>query len=65
MITKRQLGIGLCLFGLLFAVAILAVDFLRAGNFVGIGPLQQMALVGALLIFLLGLTLIHLGDRPA
>ena len=65
MITKRQMGIGFTVGGLIALIAILAVDILRAGNFEGIGPMQSMALIVAILLVLIGLTLIPLGDRPA
>ncbi len=65
MVTKRQLGIGLSCLGLLAAFSILAVDWLDAGNFQGIGPLQRITLAGSAFVFVLGLTLIPLGNRPA
>lgn len=65
MITKKILGLGLTVTGLLACLAVLSVDWLRAGNFEGLGPTQQIALIGAILIFLVGLSLIPLGDRPA
>jgi len=65
MVTKRQLGIGIALFGLIMGIAILATDWVGAGNETGIGPLQRLALVGAGALFLLGATLVPLGNRPA
>lgn len=65
MVTKRQLGIGIACFGLLAIIAILAVDWLGAGNELGIGPTQRLALAGAFALFLVGVTLIPLGNRPA
>ena len=65
MITKKQLGIGVALFGLLLAIGILAIDWLGAGEQAGIGPTQRIALIGALALFIMGLTLVPLGDRPA
>jgi len=65
MITKRQMGLGFTAVGLVAVLAILAVDLLQAGNFEGIGPMQRMALIAAGLLFLVGLTLIPFGNRPA
>ena len=65
MVTKRQLGIGLSLLGALVFIGTLAIDWLGAGNFSGIGPYQRLSLIGAGLTFLVGLTLIPLGDKPA
>ena len=65
MITKRQLGAGIALVGLAFGVAVLATDWIGAGNEVGIGPMQRLALAGAGALVILGVTLIPLGDRPA
>ena len=65
MISKRQLGIILTGSGLLALIGILAIDILRAGDYEGIGPVQRMALVGAGLIIVVGLSLIPLGNRPA
>ena len=65
MITKRQLGLGIFTVGILAVVAVLAVDLLKAGNFEGIGPVQQIALLAAGLLILLGLSLVPLGNRPA
>ena len=65
MITKRQMGLGFTAAGLVALIAVLAVDLLQAGNFEGFGPMQRMALVAAVLLFLVGLTLIPFGNRPA
>ena len=65
MITKRQLGAGLAGLSIIAMIAILAVDWLSAGNFQGVGPLQRIALIGAAIILIVGLTLIPLGNRPA
>lgn len=65
MITKRQLGLLLGFFGLLLTLGIFAIEWFDAGNFQGIGPLQRIALIVALAILLLGMSLIPLGDRPA
>ena len=65
MITKQQLGAIIALFGLVFGLAVLSIDWLGAGNETGIGPTQRLALIAAGALFILGLTLIPLGDRPA
>jgi hypothetical protein len=65
MITKKMLGLFFSIFGILLAVGLLAMEWLGAGKFQGIGPLQRIALFGTLAIFLVGLSLIPLGDRPA
>lgn len=65
MITKRQLGLILASFGILLTLGIFSVEWLEAGNFQGIGPLQRIALIISLGILLLGITLIPLGNRPA
>lgn len=65
MVTKRQLGIGMAAAGLLLVLGILAMDWIGAGNQAGIGPLQRLALLAAAALFVLGLTLIPLGNRPA
>jgi hypothetical protein len=65
MVTKRQLGIGFILLGLVAIIATFAVDWLGAGNFQGVGPAQRVALIGAGLVIVVGITLLPLGDRPA
>jgi len=58
--------------GLLFvAIAVLGIlasfgyDLLGGGQFQGVGPTQRLALLGALLLALVGASLLPLGDRPA
>jgi hypothetical protein len=65
MITKRQLGYSLMIIGVLIFIGSFLIDWLGAGNFSGIGPYQRMALLGSILTFFVGLTLLPLGDRPA
>jgi hypothetical protein len=65
MMTKRQLGFLFIIAGVAGAAALLAIDFLGAGQFQGIGPAQRLALGGAVLAVLVGLSLLPLGDRPA
>lgn len=63
--SKRLLGVILVILGLGGALAILAVDWFGAGAFQGIGPAQRVALIVAAGVFLVGLSLLPLGDRPA
>jgi hypothetical protein len=65
MITKRHLGFTLLLLGLAAVVIVLAVDWIGAGEFRGMGPVQRLALMAGLLVTILGLSLIPFGDRPA
>ena len=65
MITKRQMGIVLLAAGLTAIIATLAVDWIGAGEFSGVGPVQKLALAGSGLVVALGISLIPLGDRPA
>jgi Na+-driven multidrug efflux pump len=65
MITKRQLGLGLIAGAMLFAAGTFASDWLGAGQYDGVGPLQRYALAAAALVTIVGATLLPLGDRPA
>jgi hypothetical protein len=65
MITKRHLGITLLILGLAAVVIVLAVDWIGAGEFSGMGPVQRLALMAGLGVTILGLSLIPFGDRPA
>lgn len=65
MITKRQLGIGLILLALAALAGITVLEWLGAGSFEGIGPLQRLAYLASGLTLLIGLSLLPLGDRPA
>lgn len=64
-LSKRLLGALLLAGGLSATAAILAIDVLDVGRQGGIGPAQQIALGVALLVALVGLTLLPLGDAPA
>lgn len=64
-LTKRQLGLLLVVMGVGAAGLLLAVDLLGAGRSAGIGPAQRLALAGAGLLALVGLSLLPLGNRPA
>lgn len=63
--TKQQLGFTFIALGTAAIVGMLLMDLLGAGQFQGIGPAQQRALLAAGLAILVGLTLLPLGDRPA
>ena len=65
MVSKQQLGLLFILLGVGAAAAMFVIDLLGAGQFQGIGPAQQRALVVAALAVLVGLTLLPLGHRPA
>ena len=65
MITKKWLGIGLAGLGAVGVLGSFANDLLGRSEFQGVGPRQMMVIIGAGLIFLVGLTLIPLGDKPA
>ena len=65
MVTKRQLGIGFIAIAVLAVVGSFVYDFLGGGQFSGVGPAQRMALLGAVLLALVGVSLLPLGDRPA
>ncbi len=64
-LTKRHLGLLMLVGGLVAFAAIIGIDILDVGREGGIGPAQQMALGGCLLIALVGVTLIPLGSQPA
>jgi hypothetical protein len=63
--SKRLLGLLMLLGGVGTFFGILAIDLIDVGREGGIGPAQQIALAAALIIAIVGLTLIPLGDRPA
>ena len=65
MITKRQLGIGFIIISVVAVVGSFAFDLLGGGQFQGVGPAQRLGLVAASALFLVGLSLLPLGDRPA
>lgn len=47
------------------SLAMFAMDMIGAGQFQGIGPAQQRALLVSGVVALVGLTLLPLGERPA
>ena len=53
------------LISLAAALGSFAFDWLGGGQFQGIGPAQRLALLAAGALFLVGLSLWPLGDRPA
>ncbi len=63
--TKRQLGLVFVLMGIAAIIALFAADIVGASNFGGVGPLHRLAMAGAILSILVGLSLLPLGDRPA
>lgn len=64
-ITKRQLGFGLAVVGIVGTLGILAVDVIDVGRQGGIGPAQTLALLLMVAVTIIGLSLIPLGDKPA
>jgi hypothetical protein len=64
-LTKRHLGALLLVGGVAAFVGILAIDLLDVGREGGIGPAQQIALGGSVLIALVGLTLLPIRDQQA
>lgn len=65
MVTKRQLGIVVIALSVVAVLAIIAVDALGAGQWIGVGPLQRLGLGLGFLAIVVGLILVRLGDRPA
>ncbi len=64
-LTKRQLGLLLVAGGVLGFLAIIGVDLIDIGREGGIGPAQRIALGLAVLIALVGLTLLPIKDTLA
>jgi hypothetical protein len=65
MITKRMLGIGFIIIGILGVAVMFVRDLTGSAEFEGIGPTQRLAIVGGGVIILIGLSLLPFGDRPA
>ena len=65
MVTKRQLGLAFIGLAIAGVAGSFLYDLMGGGQFSGIGPAQRLALIGAGLLALVGLTLLPLGDRPA
>jgi len=64
-ISKRHIGFVLLAVGAAAVIAVLAVDWIGAGEFSGIGPVQRLALAAGGLVALIGISLIPFGNRPA
>jgi hypothetical protein len=64
-ITKRIVGITLASAGLVIVIGMMAIDWIGAGNWGGIGPAQRLAIIVGVVISILGLTLLPLGNKPA
>jgi hypothetical protein len=65
-ITKQQLGFLAILVGLLAAIGLLLFDQIGLSDPQGgFGPSQLLALAGATVFILVGLSLLPLGDSPA
>ena len=65
MVTKRQLGIGIIALAAIGLIGVFAIDWIGAGKWAGIGPLQQLGIGLGAAATMVGLLLIRLGDRPA
>lgn len=63
--TKRQLGISFIGLGSSGMAGMFVMDFVGAGQFQGIGPAQQLAMLASGVVILVGLSLLPLGDKPA
>ena len=63
--SKRGLGWLLVISGGLGIIAILGVDVLDIGREGGVGPAQRIAIGLAVVMLIIGLTLIPLGKDPA
>ena len=63
--TKRQLGLVIIALGVFAIIGSFVNDLMGVGDFQGIGPTQKIALMGAGLVILIGISLLPLGDRPA
>jgi hypothetical protein len=64
-LSKRTLGVLLLFVGVLGFAGVYGIDLLDVGRQGGIGPVQQIALGGSVLLALVGLTLLPLGRQPA
>lgn len=65
MVTKRQLGIFVITLSVVGILGVAAVDVFGAGQWSGLGPLQQGGIGLGLGGVLVGMILVNLGDRPA
>lgn len=65
MVTKRQLGISVMILSVAGILGVVAVDAFGAGQWSGLGPLQQGGIGLGLGGVLVGMILVRLGNRPA
>jgi len=65
MVTKRQLGIAVVVSAVVVLVGVFAIDSIGAGQWTGLGPLQQIGIGLAVGAIGVGALLIRLGQRPA
>ena len=65
MITKQQLGGGFIVFGAMMVLAMIINDLSGTSDFGGIGPLQRNLYITAVIIALIGVSLLPLGNKPA
>ena len=65
MISKRQLGFGILISGFLIGLALFVKDFVGLAEYAGIGPLERNLYIAAIILILLGLSLIPFGNKPA
>ncbi len=63
-LSKRLLGILFILAGSFAILGSLLMDLLGGGQFSGIGPAQQKAMLAAGVVILVGITLLPFGERP-
>jgi hypothetical protein len=63
-ITKRQLGLVFLAAGILGFAGIIVLNIVRPDD-LGIGPAQVLGMAGCAALFVVGCTLLPLGDRPA
>ena len=63
--NDQLLGYVIIALGVLAIVGSFVNDLFGGGDFQGIGPTQRLALMGAGLFILIGLSLVPFGDKPA
>lgn len=65
MVTKRWLGIGFLLLGVLGVFGAFVNDLFSLTEYQGIGPAQRVVIGLSLIPIVVGISLIPLGDKPA
>ena len=65
MVTKRWLGIGFLILGVLELFGAFVNDIFSLTEYQGIGPAQRVVIGLSIIPILVGLSLIPLGDKPA